>query len=98
MRVAIPHKLDKAEVHKRLSERTGEIANFIPGGAANVETDWLDDDHMALGITAMGSFVGADVTLEDKQVVVELELPKKLAFVRGTIERGVRDNITKLLK
>lgn len=98
MRVAIPHKLDKTEIRKRLNERTGEIANFIPGGGAEIESDWIDEDHMAIGITVMGSFVGADLALEEKQVVVELELPRKLGFVKGAIERGVKDNMTKLLK
>jgi hypothetical protein len=98
MRVAIQHKLSKAEVRKRLTERTGEIADFIPGGFADVESDWVDDDHMAMGITAMGTFVGADIAVEDQQVVIEVELPKKLAFVKGSIERSIRDNATKMLK
>lgn len=98
MRIAVPHTLGKDEVRKRLSERTGEIADFIPGGFANVDSEWVDDDHMALGITAMGSFVGADIAVEAKQIVIEVELPKKLAFVKGTIERSIRDNATKMLK
>jgi hypothetical protein len=36
MRVAIPHSLDKAEVRRRLSTRTGELAGHIPGGFAEV--------------------------------------------------------------
>lgn len=98
MRIAIPHKLSKAEVHQRLDERSGEIANFIPGGVADVESDWVDDDRMALGVTAMGTFVGADIEVEESQVVIEIQLPKKLAFVKGSIERSIRDNATKLLR
>lgn len=98
MRINVPHKLSKAEVHKRLDEHADELANFIPGGMAAVEKDWIDDEHMALGVTALGSFVGADLAIEDRQVVVEIELPMKLMFVKGTIERSIRDNATKLLK
>lgn len=98
MRIAIPHKLTEAEVHKRLSEGTNDIADFIPGGFANVESDWVDDRHLALGITAMGTFVGADIAVGAEEIVIELELPKKLAFVRGTIERSVRKNAVELLK
>lgn len=98
MRITVPHKLSKAEVHKRLDEHADDLANFIPGGMAEVEKDWLDDDHMALGVTALGSFVGADLAIEDSQVVVELELPGALKLMKGKIERSIKDNTTKLLK
>jgi hypothetical protein len=98
MRITVPHKLSKAEVRKRLDEHADDLANFIPGGMAEVEKDWLDDEHMALGVSALGSFVGADLEIQDKQVVVELELPMKLKLMKGPIERSIRDNTTKLLK
>ena len=97
MRVTIPHKLSKEEVRKRLDAHAGELADFIPGSAVEVENDWIDDDHMALGITAMGAFVGADLTIEERQVIADIELPMKLMFVKGTIERKIRDNGVKLL-
>ena len=98
MRITVPHKLTKAEVHKRLDEHADELANFIPGGMAEVEKDWIDHEHLALGVTALGSFVGADLAIEDKQVVVEVELPMKLKLMKGPIERSIKDNATKLLK
>ena len=40
MRVPIAHTLPKEEVRRRLRERSHEIANFIPGGMADVTTGW----------------------------------------------------------
>ena len=97
MRIAIPHKLDKTEVHRRLESRTGEIVDFIPGGLAQVESDWIEDDHLALGITAMGQFIPCDVHIEDSQMVVEIDLPKQLSFVSGLIEKGVKQTGMKML-
>ena len=97
MRIAIPHKLGKAEVHRRLDSRTGEIAGFIPGGLAQVESDWIEDDHLAIGITAMGQFIPCDVHVEDAQMVVEIDLPTQLGFVKGAIEKGVRQTGMKML-
>ena len=97
MRVAIPHSLDKAEVRRRLESRSGELAGFIPGGIAELETDWIGEDHMALGLKAMGQFIGADLTIEEKRVVVEIDLPAQLSFVGGMIENGIREKGTKLL-
>ena len=44
MRVALPHDLGRDEVRRRLKERSHEIAGYLPGGMANVETDWVGDD------------------------------------------------------
>lgn len=97
MRIAIPHKLGKAEVHRRLDSRTGEIVDFIPGGLAQVESDWIADDHLAIGITAMGQFIPCDVHIEDQQMVVEIDLPAQLSFVAGMIEKGVTKTGMKML-
>lgn len=98
MRVAIPHSLDKAEVRRRLSSRTPELANFIPGGLATVNHDWIDDDHMRLSVGALGQSVVARLDVEERQVVVNIELPPALAFVGGAIENAIRDKGTKLLR
>ncbi|HUQ13436.1 MAG TPA: polyhydroxyalkanoic acid system family protein [Novosphingobium sp.] len=98
MRVALPHHLGKDEVRRRLKARTGDVASYIPGGMAQVDASWPDEDTLALGITAMGQFVGAKVAVEETQMVVEIDLPPQLGFVRGVIEQGVRQSGMKLLK
>lgn len=97
MRIAIPHKLAKDEVHRRLDSRTGQIADFIPGGLAHVDSDWIADDHLAIGVTAMGQFIPCDVHIEDRQMVVEIDLPAQLSFVAGMIEKGVTKTGMKML-
>ena len=98
MRVAIPHNLDKAEVRRRLSTRTGELAGHIPGGFAQVRHEWLGEDKMRLSVSAMGAAVDALLEVEEHQVVVNVELPPQLGFFSGIIEQAVRDKGTKLLR
>jgi len=98
MRVAIPHTLDKAEVRRRLTARTPELAGFIPGGLATVEHHWIDDDHMSLTVGALGQSLASRLDIEDRQVVVNVELPPQLAFVGTAIEAGIREKATKLLR
>ena len=98
MRVAIPHNLDKAEVRRRLSTRTGELAGHIPGGFAQVRHEWLGEDEMRLSVSAMGAAVDALLEVEEHQVVVNVELPPQLGFFSGIIEQAVRDKGTKLLR
>ncbi|MDE2562143.1 MAG: polyhydroxyalkanoic acid system family protein [Sphingomonadales bacterium] len=98
MRVAIPHTLGREEVRRRLRARSGEVAGFIPGGLATVTTDWPDEDRMHMGLSAMGHTVNAHVDVEDAAMVITLDLPDSLSFVRGMVEAAVREKGTKLLR
>ena len=97
MRVPIPHSHSKDEVRRRLHARTGEIADFIQGGMADVATSWPDEDTMELAITAMGKTVAGKVELEDGQVVFSVELPGSLAFVEPMVRGALEQKGRKLL-
>lgn len=98
MRVPIPHNLPKEEVRHRLSSRSHEIANFIPGGMAEVATDWPNEDTMTLGVRAMGQGINGRVLIEDHQVVFEVDMPPALAFVEPMVAGAIRKQGTKLLE
>lgn len=98
MRVPIPHDLPKEEVRRRLSSRSHEIANFIPGGMADVTTAWPDDDTMTLSVRAMGQGIEGRVLIEDRQVVFEIDLPPALSFVEPMVAGAIRQQGTKLLE
>ncbi len=98
MRVAIPHSLDREEVRRRLHARTGELAGFIPGGLADVDTSWVGEDRMNLKVGAMGQHLSGHVDVEDRQVVFTVDLPPALSFIEPVIAGAIRDNTTKLLK
>ena len=98
MRVPIPHDLPKQEVRHRLAARSHEIGNFIPGGMAQVTTDWPDEDTMTLGVRAMGQGINGRVLIEERQVVFEVDLPPALAFVEPMVAGAIRQQGTKLLE
>lgn len=98
MRVPIPHSLPKEEVRHRLSSRSHEIADFIPGGMARVTTDWPNEDTMNLGVHAMGQGINGRVLIEERQVVFEVDLPPALAFVEPMVAGAIRQQGTKLLE
>ncbi|MBS0473635.1 MAG: polyhydroxyalkanoic acid system family protein [Proteobacteria bacterium] len=97
MRVPISHGLTNDEVRRRLKSRTGEIADFIPGGVADVSTDWPDENTMNLTIGAMGKSVTGKVELEQGQVVFTVELPGSLSFVEPMIRGALEQKGRKLL-
>lgn len=97
MRVAIPHSLGREEARRRLRERSHEIADHIPGGMAQVTTNWTGEDRLHLAVGAMGHTVDADVDVEENQVIFQVTLPPSLGFFRPIIEAAVRSKGTKLL-
>lgn len=98
MRVNLSHSLGKAEVRRRMQERGHEIADHFPPGMATVETSWPDEDRMNIHVNAMGQRIEGGVEIEEDHVVVELDLPAMLSFLRGTIEGAVRKHGGRLLE
>nr|WP_298931096.1 polyhydroxyalkanoic acid system family protein [uncultured Erythrobacter sp.] len=98
MRVNLPHQLGKEEVRKRMRERSHEIAGYFPPGMATIETSWSDEDQMDLLVTAAGQRIKGAVEVYDDEVVIEMNLPAMLGFLRGTLEHAVRTQATKLLE
>lgn len=98
MEVAIPHALDKAEVRRRLKANSHEIADHIPGGMADVATEWPSEDRMAMTITAIGQTIAGHIDIEDGRVVLVFDLPPALGFLQPMIEGAVRQQGDKLLE
>ncbi|MEM6267627.1 MAG: polyhydroxyalkanoic acid system family protein [Pseudomonadota bacterium] len=98
MRVTLPHQLGREEVRRRLQKHAHEIAGYFPPGMATVKTDWLDEDRMGLTITAAGQRITGAIEVYDEQVVIEMNLPPILGFLRGTLERAVRQHGGRLLE
>ncbi len=97
MRAAIPHQLPRDEVRRRLRTRSHEIANFIPGGMAQVETDWPGEDRMNLSVAALGQAITGHVIIEDTQVVLDLVLPPALSFMEPMVKSAIESKGPKLL-
>ena len=97
MQVAIPHDLGRAEVRRRLRSRNHELAGAIPGGMAEVATDWPSEDRMNLSVQAMGQVVSGHIDIRDTEIEVVLMLPPALGFIQPMVESAVRQQGHKLL-
>lgn len=96
MRIAIPHSIGKDEARRRVRERSGEIANFIPG-FASVATNWLDDDRMNLTVGAMGQELSGAIEVGEREVAFTVDLPAALSFVEPMIRSQIEAKARKLL-
>ena len=97
MRIPIAHDLPKEEVRRRLRERMHELPAHMPGGAADMTTEWPSEDCMKMTVAAMGQTVRTTITIEERQGIVELDLPPMLSFFKPIIAAAVSDKGTKLL-
>ena len=59
MRVPVKHNLPKEEVRRRLRERMPELPAHMPGGTADVTTEWPSEDCMKMTVGAMGQTADA---------------------------------------
>lgn len=96
MRIAIPHSIGKDEARRRVRERSGEIANFIPG-FASVATNWLDDDRMNLTVGAMEQELSGAIEVGEREVAFTVDLPAALSFVEPMIRSQIEAKARKLL-
>ena len=98
MRVTLPHSLGKDEVRRRMHEHGHEIADYFPAGMATVENTWPSEDRMNLMVNAMGQRIEGGVDIGEDHVVIEMDLPAMLSFLRGTIEGAAKKHGGRLLE
>jgi len=97
MEVAIPHALGREEARRRLRENSHKMGDSLPGGMAQVTTNWTSDDRMEMAIAAMGQSLNGHIDVADSQVVLSIELPAALSFIQPLIEGAVREQGQKML-
>ena len=69
----------------------------VPGGMAEVKTNWVGEDKVDLTISAMGQSMSGNIVIEDGQVVIDLTLPLALSFVEPMVAGTVKEQGQKLL-
>lgn len=97
MQIAIPHQLGREEVRRRLSSSSNQIADAIPGGMADVTTEWVSDDSLSLAITVLGQVIAGQIDIADEDVLFTIEIPIALGFIKPMVESTIQQAGQKLL-
>lgn len=85
IQVDLPHCLGRDEARRRIANNIHKLKEHIPGGGAQVESNWAGDD-LDLAIRALGQAVKAKIGVEESKVRVQVMLPGMLAMFAGPIE------------
>ena len=97
MQVAIPHSLGREETRRRLQANSHKLAESFPGGMAEVQTSWPNEDRMAMAIQALGQAVTGHIDIEDHQVLLTVVLPPALGFIEPLVANAIRQQGQKML-
>jgi hypothetical protein len=97
MQVPIPHQLGREEARRRLRENSHKMADGFPGDMAQVETSWPSENRMAMAIHAMGQAVVGHIDVEERQVVLTVDLPPALGFIEPIIAGAIKQSGQKML-
>src|SRR5919107_386919 len=86
--VDLPHSLGKDEARRRIANNVHKLKEHIPGGAAQVSSNWAGD-ALNLDIQAMGQAVRAEITVQERLVRCRVMLPGMLALFAAPIEAAL---------
>ena len=94
--VDLPHKLGREEARRRIAGNVHRLSDHIPGGAADVKSNWVGD-QLDLDITAMGQTIAAQIDVQETKVRCRVMLPGMLALFAGPIEAALNRKGSDLL-
>jgi hypothetical protein len=92
----LPHKLGREEARRRIAGNVHKLSDHIPGGAADVKSNWVGD-QLNLDITAMGQTVAAQIDVQETKVRCRVMLPGLLALFAAPIEAALNRKGSDLL-
>jgi hypothetical protein len=92
----VSHQLSQDEATRRLKERIAAARQTHQQQVSGFEEKW-SDDRLDFRFSTMGITVKGHVTSAPAEVRVHAELPLVALPFRGTIEKQVREELTKLL-
>ena len=94
--VNVPHKLSREEARKRIDSGFGKVQEQIAGKAVSVEQTW-NGDTLAFAAGAMGQKITGTLHVQDKNVLIEIDLPWFLAKLSGTVTDKLKKGTQLLL-
>ncbi len=87
--VDLPHKLGRDEARRRIADNVHKLADHIPGGTAQVQSQW-NGDVLDLSVQAMGQSVDTSIEVQDAIVRVRVKLPGLLGMFARPIEAALQ--------
>jgi predicted DNA binding CopG/RHH family protein len=92
----VPHQLSQDEATQRLKQRVADARQSYQQQVSGFEETW-SDSRLDFRFSTMGITVKGHVTSAPAEVRVHADLPLIALPFKGTIEKQVREELTRLL-
>ena len=95
-RVSVPHDLDQATARARVETFLEAVQRDYAEHVRNVTGEW-EENRLSVRFVTSGLNITGTLAVEETAVEVSGPLPLVAALFRGTIEKQIRGELTKLL-
>jgi len=97
LEVRVPHRLDPAEVRRRLDHGIARARTEYADKVSDLEAEWESDDRLRLTLGVMGMSIAGELEVLPEELAVRLELPTMAGLFAGRIRSGVEERLGGLL-
>jgi hypothetical protein len=94
--LVVPHTLGQEEAVTRLRDRVGAVRQMYQQQVSELEEAWVGN-VLNYSFKTFGFTIKGTVAVEPAQVKLDASLPLAALMFRGTIEKQIRDHMTRLL-
>jgi len=94
--MSVAHGLDQEGATRRLKDRFDAIKETYREHIHGLQEAW-EQNVLTFGFTTFGVAVRGKVTAEPSEVKVVAELPLTAMIFKGTIEKQIRDELSRIL-
>lgn len=97
LEVRVPHRLDPAEVRRRLDHGIERARTEYADRMSDLEARWETEDRLRLTVGVMGMTIAGELEVLPEELAVRLELPTMAGLFAGRIRSGVEERLGGLL-
>ncbi len=98
LEVRIPHRLDEAEVHRRLDLAVGKARGEYADKISGLTASWRDDTTLDVSFDVLGTAVTSEVEILPTELAVRLSLPAMASLFAGQIKSSIESRLGGLLE
>jgi putative polyhydroxyalkanoate system protein len=94
--VRVPHSLPQAEAKQRLDGFANVIREKLQDQVSDLEQSW-EGDKLRFRFKTYGIPLSGGIQVEDKQLIVDGELPITAMMFKGKIESAIQGHLAQLV-
>lgn len=95
-RTEVPHPLSKDEATEKLKAFLDKVRERYKDQVSAIDGSWADN-ILNFSLTTFGFTIKGVLTVDDKQAVLEGDLPFAALAFKGKIEQGIKSELEKAL-